>query len=287
MQALPLATLAIKVESVDITPEIVRGLKNLALGEIELEIPGPPDYLCDSELRMLSGLPIAHLDLSGACISYWGLAVLHGLPLTSLNLEGQDEIKGFNLDVLRGMTMLASLNLGSCIRICDRGLAMLRGLPITKLNISNVGFVDTSDVARTLRELPALKDLCIDSEHRVVLAGLPLTKLCLSRSHYFGEVMGVLPPMPLLVDLCLDGGMQCCRPFIDADLLGLRGLSLVVFSLHVCPWVTNAGLEVLRGMISLKWMYFSWCPLITQEGLATFGNVEVDGWHMYVDVFGR
>lgn len=227
-----MTTLTIKVNSTKITAELVGELQNLALGKIELEIPGPPNYVCNPHLWLLSGLPIARLDLAGTCITSAGLEALRGLPLTSLNLEGQQDIDSSGLEVLRGMSLLTSLNLDSCYNIGNQGLAMLRGLPITQLNLSRVYFNVTLEGVEA-----ALKDICIESIYRTVLAGLPVAKLRLSWCFNDGILL-VLPLMPQLVDLSIDGrGNEWYRgSFTDVDLQGLRGLSLQVFS-SFCKFV--------------------------------------------------
>lgn len=279
MQGLQLATLDIKLSPTRITTELVKELQSLAPASIELEIFAHSDTPCDSRLKLLPGLPIAKLDLSGVVITSAGLAALHGLPLTSLDLQGQKKITDSGLEVLRGMSLLASLNLGSCEKVTTQSLSLLRGLPITQLDVSKM-YGETFEDFRALRELLRLADLCIDARYKHVLADLPLTKLSLSRCH--DVHMGSMPPMPQLVNLCLDGGDRW--GFIDAGLQNaMEGLSLKVLSLHECPRITDAGLEVLRG-VPMKWIYFFCCPLITQEGLETFGRVEKEGCHVYVEV---
>lgn len=312
LQGMPLVTLGFKINSTKINAALASELRNLALGQIHLEVYGPSDFCVDSRLRQLSGLPIARLDLSGTlvkspclkrlrelpgltdldlsrigegdCFRDSELLELHDLPLARLNLQGRGRITHTGLEVLRGMP-LASLNLRACVGVYEEGLAVLPGLPLTQLDVSKL-----RTYVNVVRELPGLVDLTI-SQHsmRELLPGLPLTKLCINKC-YCGE-LGVVRELPQLVDLCLVGedlgydeyGSRN-RALENAGLQHLRDLSLRVFSLQNVHSVTDAGLEVLRGMTSLKWMYFHECPLITPEGLATFGKVEVEGTHMHVEI---
>lgn len=279
-----MAVLTTKLYTKMITTELAEELQNLAVGKIELEVTGPT-ACCGSHLRLLSGLPIARLDLSKTFVSqYDGLAGLRGFPLRSLNLEGQESIYDTNLEVLRGMSLLTDLNLASCCQIGDLGMSKLRGLPITKLNLSSVWRRFTLEGARVLHELPALMDLCIEARYRVVLAGLSLTKLCLALESYnvirFPMNLVDMPHLPLLVNLSIDGkGSAWFRSVPSVALHGLRVLhSLVVLSLYDCPVFTIAGLEVMREMPSLKRMCFFRCPLIDySRGLSNFWEGS-GGW---------
>lgn len=309
-------TLGFKVNPLKIDAALVSELRNLALGQIHLEVSGPSDFCIDGRLRLLSGLPIAALDLSGMLVNSKGLknlrelpnlndldlsrnfgerdnirdvglAELRDLPLTKLNLQGRENITHAGLEVLRNMP-LSSLNLRDCRNVDDECLAILQGLPLTQLDVSNLTRPSLEGL-RVLSELPGLVDLSISQWCRGVFSwGLPLTKLCITDCS-LGS-LGDLRGLPQLVNLCLVGRDRIVQypatyaRLENVGLYALEGLSLVTFSVHNIHYITDAGLEVLRGMSSLKWMYFYECPRITAEGLATFGRVEVEGAHVHAEL---
>jgi tetratricopeptide (TPR) repeat protein len=112
-----------------------------------------------TDLTPLRGIPLSDLNLDGDD-GVWDLAPLKGMPLTSLNLCGCAQVR--DLEPLKGMPLTA-LYLGWCAQVQD--LTPLKGMPLTALNLGGCGQV---------RDLAPLKGMKLTS---LVLWGTQLRDL--------------------------------------------------------------------------------------------------------------
>ena len=87
-----------------------------------------------STLARLRGVRVVELVLFHCKTTNAGLKSLRGLPLTSLDICGCDEITDAGLAHLRGLP-LNVLHLFFCPNITDDGLAHICGLPLTSLRL--------------------------------------------------------------------------------------------------------------------------------------------------------
>ena len=165
------------------------------------------------DLTPLKGMPLTTLYLGG-CTQVPDLEPLKGMPLTSLNLRDCTQVR--DLEPLRGMP-LTSLNLVGCNQVQD--LEPLNGMPLTSLDVSN---------CRQLRDLEPLK-------------GRPLTWLALNGCTQVRD-LEPLRGMPLKMLYIQGTGVTDLKPLQDMPLEDI----------HLTPKKITQGLDVLRGMESLK-----------------------------------
>lgn len=136
--------------------------------------------LTNEGLEYLRGLPLVRLNIAG-CSAY--LDPLHGMPLTSLNMELCTNVQ--SLEGLQGLP-LTKLNLALC-GLADPLLEHLKGLPLIDLNLAHCDELTGEGLAH--------------------LWGMSLTSLNLGSCTKMGDSdLGYLRGMPL-TSLTLD---HCC-----------------------------------------------------------------------------
>lgn len=124
-------------------------------------------------LAHLVGLPLRGLDLSlyrwsDRPLGVKGLELLRGMSLTDLDLSNCYDFHNSDLEHLKGMSELASLNLEGCFHISD--VSILSALPLTSLRLDFCPFQDWG--LESLRKMPlnrlslnycnALTDACLE-----------------------------------------------------------------------------------------------------------------------------
>lgn len=174
--------------------------------------------LSDAGLAFLRGLQLEHLDLSGCTLltSDGMAAVLQGMPLTSLNLNGVPPVTDAVLQSLKGAP-LQTLDLEADLdpddsQMTDAGLEALRGMPLTWLSLKWRLYL-TPEGLRSLRGLPLTSlnlSRCaglVSDAAMEALRGLPLAHISLHCGYDEGAEylerdltdvgMGVLASFPL------------------------------------------------------------------------------------------
>lgn len=217
-------------------------------------------------LRNLSSL--VDLTLQTALgVRLGGIPLLHGLPLTRLDLRASEPLVPEAVAALRGLSSLRDLRLvGSSIP--EGCITELYGLPLAKLDLS--GMLLTVEGLTALGGLPQLQDLVLcgclarrfsdDSMQPgfAALRGLPLTRLDVGLLHHgdggdhvcvYDECLTELSDLPL-TDLRLDG----CA-ITDVGLSALRNMPLRKLSLSNCPAITGMGIAATFPGMPLKFLY--------------------------------
>ncbi len=207
------------------------------------------------------------------------LALLKGIPLTSIEIENCEKVR--DLSPLKG-NHLTSLSLGQCAKVTDLSplketpltalslinfsqlsdLSPLKGMQLTSLSLFGCGQV--SDLS-PLKGMP-LQSLSLTTERVLDLSplkGMPLTTLNLYRCSQVTD-LSPLQGMPLtmlnlnscsqVTDLSPLKGMSLTTLNIIScnvhDLAPLQGMSLT--EVWIDPRLSNEELDVLRKMKSLK-----------------------------------
>jgi hypothetical protein len=230
-----------------------------------------------THLGPLEDMPLTALDLAG-CQQLRDLTPLKGMPLNRLNLAQCTQVR--DLSPLKGMR-LTSLDLGNCTEVRD--LMPLQGMPLTHLNVANFRQLDLTQLEGlpltslelygcvNIRDLAPLKrmrltslnlTLCSQVHDLSPLTDLPLASLSLNNCTQVRDLTPLhgmqLTTLSLSVcgarDLTALKGMPLkylmivATPFEDLTPLGDLPLEEIRFT----PRTTKKGLDVLRGMKSLK-----------------------------------
>lgn len=141
-------------------------------------------YWDDGDLAVLHGMPLTVLDLGNNRFTDAGMEYLKGMPLTELGFSGVEFWEGnlvtnAGLEVLRGMP-LTVLTLGGFVSISSAGLEVLRGMPLVSLDLSNTAVSDLG--LENLKDMP-LTSLNLSMCNEIIgygfnyLKGLPLRVL--------------------------------------------------------------------------------------------------------------
>jgi hypothetical protein len=192
--------------------------------------------------------------------------------LTSLNLQGCEQITNKGLKSLKGLNRLSSLNLWGCKEITDEGLGdLLKELPhLTSLDLGYCSQL-TSEVLKSLAHLKHLTSLSLWGCYGITGKELKLLKklnhlsiLSLGRCGITDKGLKSLAPLTHLTSLNLGG----CEQITDEGLKSLKGLTgLTSLNLWTCSHITNKILKSLTSFTYLTSLDLSWCKEITDEGL--------------------
>lgn len=198
---------------------------------------------------------------------------------------------------LRHLTNFKNL---SSLRLTDLYIKTLRWLPVKQLStLSRLHFINVTDLKEdvgVIRFLPALKDLCIDSNKKITgkelltLRKMKLKKLRLSYcSRLTKEVVEVFKNIKTLNDLNLIGLKQLtalelsqilklpnlrtltlsyCEKLDDSVLKSIGELdNLISLDLVGCRLVTNVGFVELAKLHKLEILKIAGCENISDVGL--------------------
>uniref|UniRef100_A0A0L8FPT6 Uncharacterized protein n=2 Tax=Octopus bimaculoides TaxID=37653 RepID=A0A0L8FPT6_OCTBM len=190
-------------------------------------------------------------------------------------------------DVVAGIPDLESLNLSGCYSITDAGLgqALLYRLPlVSELNLSLCKQTTDYSLSRIAMYLKNLKVLHLGGCSLITNAGLfvisyglvNLQSLDLRSCRYLSD-QGIAYLAGLGNEITTQGNLalehlclQDCQKLTDQSLhymsLGLKNLLKV--NLSFCGGVTDAGLQYLAKMPSLREINLASCDLVTDTGLA-------------------
>lgn len=212
-------------------------------------------------LEVLHGMPLSGLNL---CESHGveDLGGLEGLPLTWLCVPGFSNVLEDSFEVVRNMPLI---NLALYNGATDAALEVLRGKPMTRLEFGS-GCKFTPSGLEVLRGMP-LKELDAAGTSNLrgeFLRGAPLQHLHVDR--FTDSDLEVVGGMGSLIDLELWDS----REITDMGLEALKGLPLLRIHISGGRQITDAGLEVFRGMDSLRSVKLHNFDLITDSGLEVF-----------------
>lgn len=220
LAGLPLTDLTIPMGLDDIAPDNIAVLRGLPLTRldllgVDLSKTDPELVLTDARLKLLEGLPLVNLCLSGWTpngryfrwinFSDAGLAPLRGMPLKTLALKTGPAVTDAGIDALRGNTTLTTLRLyrgrGEC-NISAAGLSALVSAPLVALYL-NWGFPVTDAGLAVLGKISTLQTLrasnCagVTDEGIRALAALPkLEYLHLSGCRVPADALAAAAPPP-------------------------------------------------------------------------------------------
>lgn len=200
---------------------------------------------CDADLALLRGLPLTSLDLEGSSVR--SLDGLRGMALQCLDINGLD-VRDGDLENLKGMP-LVSLSMRYLGNVTDEGLQYLGGMPLADLNLQDCRMVTGAGFVNLRGSLLTDLNLCgcvlLEDESLRHLCEMPLSILELDNCYKLTyEGLRSLKCMPL-TSLNL-GDFRCERT--DEGLAFLQGLPLTYIDLGACQFLTDMGLEYLRGM---------------------------------------
>lgn len=222
-------------------------LSNLEIVDTDIDVSG---------IETLRTLPLlADLTLqTDVGVKFGGIPLLHGLPLTRLDLRASEPLGVDAVASLRGLPSLCDLRLvGS--NTPEGCITELYGLPLVKLDISRVRL--TVEGLLALGGFPHLRDLVLcdclarGASDATMMPGfaalrrLPLTRLDVGFSNHG------------------DGGTHIC--VYDECLSELRDLPLTDLGLNGCA-ISDDGLSELRNMPLTK-LNLSNCTAITGKGI--------------------
>lgn len=246
----------------------------------------------DAGLEVFRSMPLRSLNLCDCC-EIADIAMLRGLSLPFLSLEGLREVINGSFHVVRDMPVT---ELTMYYGATDEALAFLRGKPLTRLNLGYKGIFSVVGL-EVLKGMPLtnLNASTCKGLAGFVLCGLPLK--CLSVSYFTDIDLDALKGMELIqlklwdCQAVTDSGLEVLRGMpltsvtfesgqnlTDAGLAVLRGMALEEVFLYDCPHFTNSGLEVMRGM-PLKCINMYGCGKTTEEGMRRVaGSAEEAGF---------
>lgn len=241
--------------------------------------------LFGSRLDALRGSRVQTLSLSGCeGINKPLLLSLEGSSVTDLDISQSYSVENVE---------------NSHSRVDDTCIFTLSrlGLPLTRLNLSRTSVTDHGlTLLQTFSELRAL--VLQDFDWKLVtvvglntVKKLPLTSLALSAYHDREYKRGHTVPRKFvkfdkvkltgmqLIDLSIDGA---CVSYSDRGLARLLGMPLVNLEARNCAFLTDAGMEGLRGMHSLEKLVLEVpSPSFPISPFERYGfNISLAGWEV-------
>lgn len=220
----------------------------------KMTIPDPEKAslatLLTERLPNVSELSINDSPGDGARLGIAQLSSLEpavAMRIKTLTLDGA-RINNRDLQHLKSLSNLTSLNIRNCNRIDDKGLAAIKGLTqLQSVSLQNCDRFSGAGFTH-LQELPHLTSLDLQGCHKVNDAGL-----------------AALEKLPNLKSLNLQG----CSGVTDAGLAHLETLpQLTSLNLMGCEQVTDGGLAHVKKIKQLATLDLSGVTRITDEGLA-------------------
>ncbi|KAK3242609.1 hypothetical protein CYMTET_47768 [Cymbomonas tetramitiformis] len=182
----------------------------------------------------------------------------HFIHLRKLNISGHVYMRETELEHLKGLTNLTSLNLAYCSNIGDGGLGLLTHLRQLQ-SIVLKGTIITDNGPARLKELPNLTSINLHACRRITDAGLDGLKQ-----------LSKLTTVDLSCCSC-EGGPE----LTDDGLEHLKGLAnLTSINLRKCCAITDDGLVHLGDISNMTFINLGGCFRITDDGLKHLTRLE-------------